>query len=128
MEHELAAALEPIMSDLEGPGGVQPDLRDEPWRDDSGTASAFLYAPDGSGQGISIELGQPTVTQVVALADQVQEWAVESLWSMGRATNWPPCPHHPSSHPLAAVARAGRAVWTCPTLSTEISEIGTLAV
>ncbi|MET7948066.1 hypothetical protein [Micromonospora sp. NPDC005324] len=91
MERELAAALEPILSDLGKPGGVQPELRDEPWREDPQTASAFLYASDGSGQGISIDLGLPAVTQVVALADQVQDWAVEALWSLGRATNWPPC-------------------------------------
>ncbi|MGC4745065.1 hypothetical protein ACLQ28_05305 [Micromonospora sp. DT201] len=127
MERELAAALEPILADLGQPGGVPPDLRDEPWREDPQTASAFLYASDGSGQGISIDLGLPAVTQVVALADQVQDWAVEALWSLGRATNWPPCPHHPESHPLAAVVRADRAVWACPTLGTEIGEIGTLA-
>ncbi|WP_433128066.1 hypothetical protein ACQPWW_00590 [Micromonospora sp. CA-240977] len=127
MERELAAALEPILSDLGEPAGVQPDLRDESWRDDPQTASAFLYGADGSGQGISINLGQPAATQIVALADQVQEWAVEALWSLGRATNWPPCPHHPSSHPLAAMVVTGRAVWACPTLSTEINEIGRLA-
>ncbi|MEU5932798.1 hypothetical protein [Micromonospora sp. NPDC047187] len=126
MQRELAAAPEPILSNLGKPGGVQPDLRDEPWREDPQTASAFLYAPDGSGQGISIDLGLPTVTQVVALADQVQEWAVEALWSLGCPTNWPPCPQHPDSHPLAAVVRAGRAVWVCPTLETEVGEIGKL--
>ncbi|WP_327033356.1 hypothetical protein [Micromonospora ureilytica] len=126
MERELAAALEPIFSDLGKPGGVQPDLRDEPWRDDPQTASAFLYASDGSGHGISIYLGLSAVTQIVTLADQVQDWAVEALWSLGRATNWPPCPQHPNSHPLAAVVHADRAVWACPTAGTDISEIGTL--
>ncbi|MGC4865748.1 hypothetical protein ACLQ3B_09980 [Micromonospora sp. DT53] len=126
MERELAAALEPILSDLGKPGGVQPDLRDEPWRDDPQTASAFLYASDGSGHGIAIDLGLPAVTQIVTLADQVQDWAVEALWSLGRATNWPPCPQHPESHPLTAVVRADRAVWACPTVGTEISAIGTL--
>ncbi|MFF0315160.1 hypothetical protein ACFYPH_10995 [Micromonospora sp. NPDC005252] len=110
MERELAAALELILSDLETHGGVQPDLRDEPWRDDPHTASAFLYAADGSGQGVSVDLGQPTVTQLVTLAAQVQEWAIEALWSLGRATNWPPCPEHPVSHPLTAVVRTGRAI------------------
>ncbi|MEV4388525.1 hypothetical protein AB0J68_22880, partial [Micromonospora sp. NPDC049580] len=126
VERELAAALELILSDLETHGGVQPDLRDEPWRDDPHTASAFLYAADGSGQGVSVDLGQPTVTQLVTLAAQVQEWAIEALWSLGRATNWPPCPEHPVSHPLTAVVRTGRAIWVCPTLATEISEVGAL--
>ena len=58
------------------------------------------------------------------LADWVQEWAVEALWSLGRSATWPQCPHHPDSHPLAPVERAGRAVWVCPKLDVEVWEIG----
>lgn len=127
MNRELARALHPILHDLAGPNGVQPDVRDQPWQDYPRTASAFLYAADGSGMGIWIHLGQPASTQVAALAEQVQEWAVEALWLLGRSTSWPPCPQHPDSHPLAAVERAGRAVWVCPATATEAGEIGTLA-
>jgi hypothetical protein len=123
---ELATALAPILRDLAQPGGVRPEVRDQPWQRERGTASAYLYASDGSGTGIWMELDQPQSTRVAALADQVQEWAVEALWTLGRPTNWPPCPHHPDGHPLAAEERTGRAVWVCPVLGGEVSAIGEL--
>jgi hypothetical protein len=126
VEPELAAALDPVLRDLARPGGVLPDIRDEPWTDDPQTAGAMLYAADGSGMGVSVALGKPRHAQVAAVSDQVQEWAVEALWSLGRPTNWPPCPRHPGRHPLAADDRAGRAAWICPADQTEISEIGRL--
>jgi hypothetical protein len=127
MERELAVALEPVLRDLAKPGGVLPDVRDEAWSDVPRTASAMLWAADGSGTGVSLELGKPGSTQIAALADQVQEWAVEALWSLRRPTNWPPCPHHPGSHPLAPTESDGRAVWICPADNSEVSEIGSLA-
>ena len=126
MDPELAAALVPILADLARPGGVLPELRDEAWNNLPGTASAFLYAQDGSGQGISIALGRPPAQQVAELADQVQEWAVEALWTLGRPTNWPSCPRHPYSHPLAAMESHGRAVWQCPADRFEVAAIGRL--
>jgi hypothetical protein len=126
VEHELAAALEPVLHDLAGPDGVLPEVRDESWPAGARTASAFLYAADGSGMGIRIDLGEPRFRQVVALADQVQEWAVEALWMLGRPATWPSCPAHAASHPLAPVERAGRAVWECPIAQTVMGEIGTL--
>jgi hypothetical protein len=126
MKPELVAALEPVLRDLATPEGVLPEVRDEPWGA-AGTASAMLYAADGSGGGISIEVGSPLPTQVAALADQVQDWAVEALWSLHRPTNWPPCPRHPGRHPLAADEISGRAVWICPADKTEVSAIGDVA-
>jgi hypothetical protein len=127
VEPELAAALEPVLVDLSGPGGVVPDVRDERWSRAARTAGAVLYDAGGFGMGVSIDLGQPRPSQIAAVADQVQEWAVEALWFLGRPTNWPACPHHPDRHPLAAEERDGRAVWTCPADHTEIAEIGTFA-
>jgi hypothetical protein len=127
MDRELVAALDPVLRDLASPGGVLPEVRDEAWSDAPGTASAFLHAADGSGTGIFIESGKPKYAQVAALADQTQDWAVEALWSLRRPTNWPPCPHHPGSHPLTAAESAGRALWICPADRTEVSEIGALA-
>ena len=43
-----------------------------------------------------------------------------------RADNWPPCPEHPHTHPLAAVVREGDAVWMCPATEAVVSEIGRL--
>ncbi|GAA3935828.1 hypothetical protein [Actinoplanes auranticolor] len=126
MHPELAAALAPILTDLGRPEGVLPEIRDKEWNDLPATASAYLFAQDGSGQGISVALGQPFHHQVAELADRVQDWAVEALWSLGRPTNWPPCPRHPQSHPLAAVESQERAVWRCPADNVEIAAIGGL--
>jgi hypothetical protein len=123
---ELTAALAPILSDLDRPAGVLPEVRDEEWNDLPATASAFLYAEDGFGMGIRVALGRPPAEQVAELADQVQEWAVEALWFLGRPTNWPPCPRHPHNHPLAAAEVQGRAVWRCPAGDIEIAAIGGL--
>jgi hypothetical protein len=64
--------------------------------------------------------------RIASVTDQVQDWAVEELGSIGGPTNWPQCPQHPDSHPLAAVVREGRAVWHCPKTGPVVSEIGQL--
>jgi hypothetical protein len=127
MHPELAAALTPVLRDLDETAGIRPDVRDESWVDDPRQTSAMLFGPDGTGMGIRVRLGDPPAAQVAEVADQVQEWAVEALWSLGRSTSWPPCPEHPDRHPLAAVARAGRAVWTCPVSGAEAGPVGGVA-
>lgn len=119
MTDELAAALAPVLRDLARPDGVRLEVRDDPR-----VGHVQVFGPDGSGMGIWVELGAPAAEQVVFVADKVQEWAVEALWSLGRSATWPQCPHHPDSHPLTAVERDGRAVWVCPVLGDEIREIG----
>jgi len=57
------------------------------------------------------------------VADQVQEWAIEELW--GEApTNWPPCPHHPNSHPMKVSTSEAAAMWTCPADEAPIAPVG----
>ncbi|WP_121191740.1 hypothetical protein [Motilibacter peucedani] len=128
MDPELEAALTVLLRDLSAPGGVVPDVRDVPWQPYPGTASCMLHAADGSGMGVFIELGRPTAEQVAHLADQVQEWAVEALWTLSASTSWPPCPHHPGSHPLQAEEHDGRAVWCCPVDRHVVTEVGRLGV
>lgn len=70
--------------------------------------------------------GDPLPQRIAGVADQVQEWAVEELWRTGRPATWPECPWHPGSHPMTAVARDGRAGWTCPGSGREAGLIGTL--
>jgi hypothetical protein len=122
----LAEALAPVLRDLETSGSVIPEVRDDQWSGVEGQATAMLHSPDGSGQGVSVMTGESPVQQIASVADQVQEWTVEELCSAGRPTNWPQCPKHPSTHPLAAVVRAGRAVWTCPATGRPVCEIGQL--
>jgi hypothetical protein len=130
MDAALREALAPVLRDLDGPDGVRPRIRE--WADvdwpmpgplPEGVA---LYAPDGSGMGVQLRDGLDGVEQIAAMADQVQEWAVEALWGLRRPTNWPACPRHPGRHPLEPVADAGRAVWRCPATGDETAEIGHL--
>lgn len=63
---------------------------------DPDCASASL-----GGTSISVRLADtPRAIGISSVADQVQEWAIEELW-IRSATNWPPCPHHSDTHPLA---------------------------
>jgi hypothetical protein len=126
VDTELAEALAPALRDLQTSGSVLPEVRDQQWDGIEGQATAYLYSPDGSGQGVFVMTGEPRSQQIASVADQVQEWAVEELCSVGRPANWPPCPRHPSSHPLSAVVQGGQAVWTCPATGREVSEIGRL--
>jgi hypothetical protein len=38
-------------------------------------------------QGISVARSSPVVERIASLAEQVQQWAIEQLWSEGRSTN-----------------------------------------
>lgn len=127
MHLELQAALTPVLADLEVSSGVAARVSDEEWQDAvPGAASCVVVSPGGFGMGVWISIGQPLSAQVTALADQVQEWAVEALWMLGRSASWPACEHHPGRHPLAAREVEGRALWVCPTLGAQVGEIGAL--
>ncbi|MFD4139647.1 hypothetical protein [Streptomyces sp. NPDC058572] len=86
----------------------------------------MLYAPDGSGQGLMPAMGATPAERLASLAEQVQEWAVEALWSEGASAVWPHCPVHPDTHPLTATVVAGTAVWACPKNGATVTRIGTL--
>ncbi len=86
----------------------------------------MLWDTDGSGMGVRVELRRPRAVQVAFVADQVQEFAVEALWRLGRPTNWPRCPRHPATHPAAAEERGGEAYWVCPVSRETIGVIGGL--
>ncbi|WP_432489542.1 hypothetical protein [Kineococcus sp. SYSU DK018] len=123
----MDAALAPIMVDLQVPSGVVPTVGDREWQDDPGAASCWLRSSDGIGMGVWVQTGQPFTVQVLTLADQVREWAVEALWKLGRPASWPACPYHPDRHPLVAREHDDQAVWVCPVLDAEVSTIGALA-
>jgi hypothetical protein len=123
---ELTAALTPVLRDLETTGGPRPEVRDEQWSDMAGQLTAYLYRPDGTGQGVFVMAGEARPDQVAAVADQVQEWAVETLWQISLPATWPECPEHPDSHPLAAQRHGDRAVWVCPRSGARICAVGEL--
>jgi hypothetical protein len=126
MDAALAEALSPVLRDLASSGSVIPEVRDDRWAGVEGLETGVLRSPDGSGQGVSVMTGESLPQRIASVADQVQEWAVEELCSVGRPTNWPQCPQHRSSHPPSAVVRDGRAVWACPATGRPISETGRL--
>ncbi len=127
MDAALSEALGPVLRDLENSGAPRPEIADQPWSAVGGQATAMLYGPDGSGQGVSATAGEPLPERIASVADQVQEWAVEALWHAGQPATWPECPEHPGSHPLAARLRDDHAVWTCPRTGRVICGVGQLA-
>jgi hypothetical protein len=128
----LAAALAPLLRDLEAGRVPEPRIAEPAPLFDSGEPGLLLYAPDGSGQGIRLLADAPRAEQLAHLADQVQEWAVEALWAAGKSAVWPQCPEHPDSHPLQPqvvdeYTSAAHAVWCCPKSGHVIASIGELA-
>jgi hypothetical protein len=126
VDDQLRRALEPVLHDLRAAGGPLPArVEDADWADDPGTASAMLWSSDGSGMGVQVQREQPFADQVAWLADQVQEWAVEDLWGTA-PTNWPPCPRHPTTHPLQVGVVSGAAWWSCPRDGVPVAQVGSL--
>jgi hypothetical protein len=123
----LTQALAPVLRDLESTSpAVHATVRDGDWSGIDGQLTGTVSGPSGSRWGVYAMAGEPVPEQIASVADQVQEWAVEELWSIGLPTNWPPCPEHPHTHPLAAAVRDGTAVWRCPATEAVVSEIGQL--
>ena len=125
MDPDLERALRPVLADLRATGVPVPQIVDSDWTGEADRPGATLWSPDGSGQGVAVHRGRPPAEQVADVADQVQEWVVEELWRRA-PTNWPRCPHHPTTHPLAARLQSGAAWWVCPRDGVAVSEIGSL--
>jgi hypothetical protein len=125
MNDALAAALAPVLRDLHSTGVPEPRIEERDWTDDPKMLSAMLWSPDGGGTGIFVSRYDSAHTQIAAMADQVQEWAIEELQWAGR-TNWPPCPSHPTTHPMGAATHGGKAVWCCPIDGEVICDVGSL--
>lgn len=120
-------ALEPVLRDIRASGAPVPRIGDEDWAADPEVASAMLFSDDSNGAGFRVRLGGPAADRIADVADQVQDWVIDEL--MGTtATNWPPCPHHPDSHPLRAAVHDGVATWLCPSDATPFSPVGSLVV
>ncbi|MEV0319561.1 hypothetical protein ACIBKX_01420 [Streptomyces sp. NPDC050658] len=122
MNDDIAAALAPVLRDLETTCAVRPDVREE--TDHEGEAYVALYEPDGSGAGLVVRFGASTAELTADFADQAQDWAVEALCSAGKPAVWPECPAHPDSHPLAAGVVRGVAVWSCPRTRRVVRPVG----
>ncbi|MET9843280.1 hypothetical protein ACFZC6_19985 [Streptomyces ossamyceticus] len=120
-EAEFSEALAVVLRDLRAQCSVRPRVRE-----DEDGPGVVLYAPDGSGHGVWAEPdGRPGVL-TAEVADQVQGWAVEALWTAGEPAVWPRCPAHPDTHPLDAAVERGTAVWRCPRGTAPTVPVGEL--
>jgi hypothetical protein len=126
MDDVLEQPLAEVLRDLRATGGPVPEIRNRQFGDDY-RATATLFGPDGSGQGVSALRHHSPAERLAWIADQVQEWAVEALWTAGKQATWPECPHHPGSHPLSPVLLNARAEWICPVNQQVVAAIGELA-
>ncbi|WP_187284425.1 hypothetical protein [Streptomyces sp. uw30] len=120
MDEEIPPALTVVLRDLHAQCVVRPRLEQHP------ELGLLLYAPDGSGQGVDLSMGATPEECLAGIADQVQDWAVEALWSEGESAVWPQCPAHPDAHPLTATVTDGTAMWVCPKSGTAFARIGRL--
>lgn len=127
MNPVLRQALDVVLRDITSLDVPEPEIRDTIWIKDPAYPSAMLWSTGGAGTGISVSLTDPQAERLARVADQVQDWVIEELWSRREPTNWPPCPTHPNSHPLICVTRNGTAVWACPIDQTEFSSVGSLS-
>jgi len=121
----LDEVLAPILRDLTATGGPVARVDWHQWAEPS-RDSAPLYGVDGAGVGVAVTLEAQRQAQLVELADQVPEWAVEALWHQQRPATWPNCPRHPNSHPLTVRQVDERAAWVCGPDDVVIASVGAL--
>ena len=117
--------MEPVLRDLRSTGVATPRVQSTDWTHDTDLASAVLHGRDDAGTGVYVSRSASVPEQAASMADQVQEWAIEELWDHS-STNWPPCPRHPTSHPMRATVQGATAVWVCPVDEALVTEIGNL--
>ena len=86
----------------------------------------MVWTPDGSGTGIWIDGALADHELLVEICDKVQEAVTDWRWHAGLSTAWPPCPWHPSSHPLGVGLRGTQVVWSCPSDQQVACQIGQL--
>lgn len=126
MGPHLDAALALVMRDLEACLAPIARIEESDWQTLPGAESAMLWDVDGSATGVWVDTTLPPAEQAAIVADQVQEWAVESV-RRGTSSNWPPCPDHPANHPLTATVVDAAATWCCPASGRPIAPVGAVS-
>jgi hypothetical protein len=122
----LFECLTPLLDDLAHTGAVLPTVETKSDRLDGQEIGAWIRNGDLGGQEIFVELSLPHPERLAALAEQIQEWEIEALWTAARSATWPECPQHPNTHPLEPAASADHARWRCPASGQDVSAIGRL--
>ena len=121
----MRQALVPVLHDLQAAAIAAPWIEADDWTGDADWPSVMLWSPTGSGMGVQVSRLAPMSERIASVADQVQEFVIEELWRRS-PTNWPPCPRHPSTHPMKAMAQDDAAVWACPVDDSRMALIGML--
>lgn len=117
------AALEALVA-MAAADGVEaalevPATRDRGWPASWALPWAWFRVTGGGDVGVSGGAGvddESAAEEAARVADAAHTELVESLWGR-RPTNWPPCPAHPTTHPLALAPGDDddpRPRWTCP--------------
>ncbi|GAA5142059.1 hypothetical protein GCM10023340_04930 [Nocardioides marinquilinus] len=125
MHDVLRAALEPVLRDLRRTQTEEPVVYDSSWANDLPDQPAAMVGGPTGARGVSVLLADDEATRVASAADQVQEYVIESL--LTAPTNWPPCPHHPETHPLEAHVVDDVAAWVCPRGGGVVAPVGGLS-
>lgn len=119
----IEEALAPVLRDVSSTTDLHLRIEDGDWSDELGPY-VRIAAPDGSATSVHINLANTEAERIVAAAEQVQDIVIEEHWA--RASNWPMCPAHRSTHPLQVALRSTEAWWTCPADQTAVSPVGAL--
>jgi hypothetical protein len=125
LESRVSAMLAPILRDADATGVARPRIAVETAATDR--ARVTISGVHGDSYSFDVQLDRPSHLSVHVLAEvaeRVQEWIIEELWASG--SNWPPCPAHPSSHPLEIKVKQDSVVWTCPRDAKVSIPLGTL--
>lgn len=118
------AAVDGVVAELEVPA-----TRDRGWPAGWSSPSAWIYVTGGGGTGLHRydDGAESEAEEAFRVADTAQEALLESMPAVGRPTNWPPCPDHPTTNPLALTAGDDadpRPRWTCPLTGDVVGVLG----
>ena len=119
----IQEALEPVLRDVSATTDVRLTIGDSDRSDQHGPY-VWITASDGSATMVRSNLTDTVAERVAAVADLVQEIVIEELWA--RASNWPMCPAHRSTHPLQVAMTPAGPWWACPADRAAVSAVGDL--
>lgn len=121
----IQEALEPVLRDVSATTDVSLTVGASDQADEHGPY-VWIGTSDGGATMVRINATDTVAERVAAVADQVQEIVIEELWT--RASNWPMCPAHRSTHPLQVGMTPAGPWWTCPTDRAAVAAVGDLRV
>lgn len=121
----FAAALEPVLRDLEraAPGLLR--LSQEPAENPRQAIAIVIYS--GVGTGLTLDLSDP-FQECVDVTKQIQDLALDDLGFALGSGGWPRCPRHSTGMPLYPVRNFTSVMWACPADGELVAKVGDLWV